>query len=114
MQQTSPTNPYTSLFPIREPELLYGRYEVLQRIFRRLFRTKPPQSLQLVGLARFGKSSLLNVISCLNNKNYADYFKKKFDLEQDLLDNTLVVQVNCSGLSLDESSHFWKLMDQQL
>ncbi len=43
-----------------------------------------------------------------------DYFVKEFGLERELLDKTLVVHVNCAGLSMDESSQFWNLMDQQL
>ena len=80
------TNPYENLYPIEYPELLYGRHEILQRIFRRLFRTVPPQSLQLVGLARFGKSSVLNALKCLNDRDYFDYFVQEFSLERELLD----------------------------
>src|SRR5438067_1642222 len=109
-------NPYENLYPIEDPRALYGRRVILRRIFRRLFQTVPPRSLQIVGLARFGKSSVLNVIVGLKNDDYSDYFTKEFGLERERLNHTLVVQVNCSGLSIDamgEPSVFWNLMDQQ-
>lgn len=114
MHQTSSANPYENLYPIEYPEALYGRHEILRRMLRRLFQTNPPHSLQIVGLARFGKSSVLNVIGCLNDYNYSDYFIMKFGLERERLNKVLVVQVNCARLSMDESSLFWNLMDQQL
>lgn len=107
-------NPYESFFPIESPEKLYGRHEILRHIFRRLFRTDLPQSLQLIGLARFGKSSVLNVLKCLNDYDCSDYFNEEFGLEPDFLKSILVVKVDCAGLSIEESSKFWNLMDQQL
>ncbi|HLJ35215.1 MAG TPA: hypothetical protein VKU38_16295, partial [Ktedonobacteraceae bacterium] len=104
MQHSSFTNPYEGLFPIETPEMLYGRHEILRHIFRRLFQTNSPPSLQLVGLARFGKSSVLNVLKCLNGRDYSGYFVKEFGLEQELLNKILVVHMNCAGLSMDESS----------
>lgn len=118
MQYSSPTstytNPYESPFPVEAPPLLYGRHEILLRIFRRLFYTSPPLSLQIIGLARSGKSSLLNTLTFLNDCDYSEYFKKEFALKPELLHNTLVIHVDCASLSIDESSHFWNLMDQQL
>lgn len=114
MPKSLSTNPYENPYPVEHPELLYGRHKALQRIFRRLFWTEPPPSLQITGLARFGKSSVLNVISCLNDPRYSDYFMREFGLERERLKNTLVVHVNCAGLSINDSSQFWKLMNQQL
>jgi len=114
MPQSSSANPYENPYPVEHPALLYGRHEVLQRIFRRLFWTEPPPSLQLTGLARYGKSSVLNVISCLNDPRYSDHFMQEFGLERERLKNTLVVHVNCAGLSINDSSQFWNLMNQQL
>src|SRR2546423_6035987 len=117
MLNKSYNNPYENLYPIENPTALYGRHAVLQRIFRRLFQTEPPRSLQIVGLARFGKSSVLNVLACLNDRTYSDYFTQEFGLEREHLNKALVVEVNCAGLSIDAMdapSIFWNLMDQQL
>jgi DNA-binding response OmpR family regulator len=112
--QTTFMNPYENLFPIEDPAAFYGRHEVLERLLRRLFRANPPRSLQVVGLTRSGKSSLLNVIASLKNDTYSAYFTQQFGLAREQLDKVLVVQVNCAGLSMDDPSLFWNLMDRQL
>ncbi len=107
-------NPYANRYPLESPEGFYGHDRLLELLIHRLFRAKPAHSQQVVGLARMGKTSLLNVIACLNQPDYYESFAKKFDLEREFLKRVLFVKVNFGGLSKGEPSLFWNMMYERL
>lgn len=106
-------NPYANPYPVEQPEKLYGRRGAIEQLSRGLFPPEVPLSQQIVGLTRIGKTSLLNVMSRLNDLNYQT-FAESFGLEREQLKRTLFVQVNFEGLSANEAPSFWEMMGRQL
>lgn len=103
-------NPYTAPLPVMGPDQLYGRKDILVRLFNGLLDNKRPISQQVVGLTRSGKTSILNVLSHGHLRQYL----VRFGLSKDIDTRLLFVRLDCGLLSSNEPSEFWGLVQRQL